>query len=140
MAFLKLIFYMGLSIKYVNHFSRIFDPPCYHLSDPSNQLLPPPILIYLILDLSVILPPFQWNLYVSHLLPTITLPVQTGFTSEFTGLDWSSYCVQEMINVKISLERRKYLTTKTWHLTMLVKHTLLTFSITNLLNLRINKC
>ena len=42
----------------------------------------------------VILPPFQSNLYVSHLLSTIALPFQTGFTSEFPGLDRSSYCGQ----------------------------------------------
>ena len=53
-----------------------------------------PDINFLRYNLFFILPPFQWNLYVSHLLCTIPWPVQTGKFTGKTGLDRSSYCGQ----------------------------------------------
>ena len=55
-----------------------------------------------------ILPPFQWNLYVSLSPSTIRWLGQACKLICKTGLDRSSYSGRSLRNVNISLERREY--------------------------------
>ena len=55
----------------------------------------------------LLLPLFQWNVYVSQWPSTITCPGQTCFTSEFTCLPQPSYSGRSLRNVKIS--QREYI-------------------------------